>query len=100
MARWKYNLNDRGAALREAINGGENMESCRNVLNALKSCLDYLKETMPEDDYDYFFSEVLEDAEITEFDGEQAEWEAIEQIDFLLSEFYDACDAASVWIAL
>lgn len=104
MARWRYNLAECGTALREAISdGNEDFESCKNVMNALKICLERLKEIMPEDDYSYYFSDIAEDVEnmagneLYDYTDEQ---EAVEAVDGELAEFYDACDVARVWVAL
>lgn len=102
MAKWKYDITAHGKALREAINDdGEDYESCKETLRKLIFCIERIKQLIPEDDFNSAFSDILEDAQIfleSEPDCDEDEQDAVENVDYLLSEFYDACDAYRIWI--
>lgn len=50
MTEWRYKLEFHGKALRETINnGGEDLESCKATLQALKDCYDQIKRLVKDD---------------------------------------------------
>ena len=94
---WKFRLpNDIHKAIKE--------EDPHNVLNALKDAIDILKDKGIMDEYDYYeFSDDIENqldnADYYE-DYDMTYEDVLDEIDYILSEFYDWCDANSVWIEL
>lgn len=115
MVRWKYKLDFWGKALREKINnGGEDLESCKATLQALKKCYDQIKK-MAKDDWmnfesDYesleYYIEVLNNPDESKreddlldggFDGNNP---ALDCVNNCLRAFYDLCDYYRIWIGI
>lgn len=97
--KWKYTLKS-GKALRNAINEDDNIET----LNVLKTCYQEINRAMPdlydegdlENDIEDIDNQIdncvnYEDYDMTEEDVE-------DEINYLLSNFYDLCDNLSIWV--
>lgn len=102
MARWKYDISAHGAVLHEAIhNADEDYHGSKEVLNKLIWCLEHIKTVIPEDDFSIYFEDILEDAKLAyEYEPEDYfdEQDAVDNVDYILSNFYDVCDAYRIWI--
>lgn len=98
--RWKYKLKS-GSELRAAIEEAqeeETEESYQAIFEALKVCIDELRDVITEkngfdeDDFSWNFDDILEDLEYMDADEDN--------IDYLLDKFYDSCDGLGIWINL
>ena len=102
MANWKYDISIHGAALHDAINDAdENYAGSKAVLDKMIECLEHIKSIIPEDDFEIYFDDLLEDARLfaeNEPEDYLDEQDAVENVDYLLSNFYDACDGYRIWI--
>ena len=87
MAKWIYELKA-GADLREAIDN-ENRE---DILDRLMDAWIEIHEQFPEYYDDDDLDQDLDDIEMQREDVEE------EDIDYLLSNLYDYCDAMRIWI--
>ena len=89
MARWDKRCVE-FAKVREYIEAGENDK----ILPAL---LDICKKYAEDEDWDFAddFDRLAEDIEVVADDALDDD-----DIDFYLNDFYDLCDAASVWLEL
>lgn len=101
MGKWNYKL-DSGKALREAIDNDDS----ENTLNCLRKCYEEIHKLIPdiydEDDLADDISEInnqldnlanYEEYNMTEEDCQ-------DEINDLLSDFYDFCDDNRIWIGL
>ena len=109
---WKYKLNQHGKNLRNAINnGGDDLESCKVTLKALKDCYDQIKKLVKDDwwnfesDYDSleYYIDVLNNPD--EDKREDALLDggynpALECVNDSLRVFYDLCDYYRIWIGI
>ena len=100
--RWNYTLKN-GKALRRAIENEDNVE----VLNLLKKCYEEINNFLPDDLYDE--NDLYND--ISEIDNQLDNCEnyadydmtyedVTDEIDYLLQNFYDLCDANKIWVEL
>ena len=105
MAMWKYDISTVGGPLRRAIHEGEeNLDSCINILEKLTECLNHLKRILPESTYEVFFEFIEEElpedlADLKEEPAILYEY-AQDVTNGYLKDFYDACDAAKIWIGV
>ena len=99
--RWKYTL-ESGKELRQAIEEDEE-PPFDSTLDALEKCLNELREYMTvengfeEDDFDIEFGDIEDDIEV--WRGDESE-EAEDEINYMLSKFYDSCDGLGIWVPL
>lgn len=115
MRKWKYSLTIQGKLLRQAIsNGGEDIESCKTILQALKSCYDQIKGLVKDDwwnfisDYESleYYIDVLNDSDVNKrrgalLDGGFAGSNAtLDCVNDCLRAFYDLCDYYSIWVGV
>lgn len=113
MTEWRYKLEFYGKALREKINnGGEDLESCKATLQALKDCYDQIKRLVKDDwwnfesDYDSleYYIDVLNNPNANEreqalLDGDfSGENPALDCVNECLRSFYDLCDYYDIWV--
>lgn len=89
MANWRYTLKC-GSALREAIAD----EDYDRVLDNLKTAWTEIHTQFPDEYADYELENDLEDIEAIREDTSE------EEIDYLLSNLYDYCDATRIWVEL
>lgn len=82
MERWKYKLEFEGKLLRELIDGDEIIENVIAIYNQVIRCLQSLKSCMIKRDLS--------------LDCEEEK----EKLNCCLSDFYDLCDNARVWIGI
>lgn len=117
MRTWVHSLTVTGKHLRQVINdGGEDLQSCKNTLEALQTCYENIKRLVSEDDWDWYFEDayanIIVDLEILN-DSNDARREdrlidigydgynpALEMTNNELRTFYDLCDEHSIWIGL
>ena len=113
MVNWTYKLEYHGKALREKINGGgDDLESCKATLQALKDCYDQIKRMVKdnwfnfESDYENlkYYIDVLNNPNESEredalldggYDGYNP---ALECVNDILRAFYDLCDYYRIWV--
>ena len=89
MARWNKTCKE-FTSVREAINN----EDGAGIMNGILAiCMKYAKQKWEFADY---FDELAYELEVAIEDNEYDS----EDIDYYLSEFYDLCDSARVWLAL
>lgn len=105
MARWDYDLKNRGTQLRDLIRRDDSSkENCENILNQVVECLKYLQTKLTEEDRDWYefdLEDMIQDCEDTkayldEYDEDSNE----DNINDILDEFYDLMDSMRVWVAL
>lgn len=89
MKRWKHTLTS-GLSLRNSINKADSS----SIINSLYSCYREMvnKSIIDEDDFDYYTQDLefyLDSDDIEEDD-----------INCLLSDFYDLCDSLEVWVSI
>lgn len=103
MVKWDYNLSHRGSYLRELINKDDSSkENCENILNQIIICCQYLQTKLSDEDRDWYgddIADIIDDCEDTrwyldEFDENTNE----ENINDVLTDFYDLMDTLRVWI--
>ena len=101
MGKWNYKL-DSGKALREAIDNDDG----ENTLNCLRKCYEEIHKLIPdiydEDDLTDDISEInnqLDNLENYE-EYNMTEEDCQDEINDLLSDFYDFCDDNRIWIGL
>lgn len=117
MRTWVHSLTVTGKILRQVINdGGEDLQSCKNTLEALQACYENIKRLVSEDDWNWYFEDaymnIIGDLKILN-DSDDARREdrlidigydgynpALEMINNELRTFYDLCDEHSIWIGL
>lgn len=117
MSRWKYSLGNVGLELREAINNREdNLESCRDTMQALNRCYERIKNIIDTETWFFFFEDYFENF-ITDLDILNEPDEIKREDRFLVSRytgynsaldmvnndlkiFYDLCDRWGIWISL
>ena len=85
MAKWKRTCKD-FEAVRKMIYEGDVAGIMENLR---KICI---KLALTDDDFSYDFSSLAEDIEMETEDATE------ETADYYLSEFYDLCDVAKVWL--
>lgn len=106
MAEWKYRLEFEGKTLRSLINKEETMENIIAIYKQIILCLELLKNRLRGDDkkeYEYDIESMIGDLECACPDVEDDSLVYKEEQDNLncyLSDFYDMCDSARVWIGL
>ena len=101
MAKWKYTLKN-GKALRDAINKASN----EDTLEALRKCYEEIHEAMPDE---YTEEDLYRDIEDIENqldncenyeDYDMTEDDVQDEVNYLLSHFYDLCDGLRIWVDL
>ena len=105
MALWKYDISTVGGPLRRAIHESEeDTDSCINILEKLLECLNHLKVILPESTYTVFFedieSDLSEDLVDLKEDFDVLYAYAQDVVNEHLEDFYDACDAAKIWVGV
>lgn len=99
MAQWKYTLKN-GRALKDAISEDDDY----SVLDILAACLKEINAKFPDDYEEYELEEDLDDIEnqrdnLENYEDYDMTYEDVEdEINYLLNEFYDLCDALRVWV--
>ncbi len=90
MAMWKRTCKEFGEVRKMIYN-----EDIGGIMRALiKICAKY---ALIEDDYAYEFQSLTEDMDIAYDNGEDPDFDT-DDCDYYLSEFYDLCDAAGIWL--
>jgi len=98
MAEWKYTLKH-GKALRHAIRS----DNMGRVLELLKDCYDEIHRKFPEeydeDDLQDDLDEIEnEEDNLENYEEYGMEYEDVEDnVNYILNNFYDLCDALRVW---
>ena len=105
MARWDYDLKTMGRQLRDYINEGDSSkEHCEIILGQLIVCCKYLQEHITDEDKEWYafdLEELIQDCEDTRYylyaeDDESNE----DNINDVLTTFYDLMDSMRVWVSL
>lgn len=89
MANWRYTLKC-GTELREAIHSDDYDRTIEMIEQAWKE----IHEQFPDEYEDYELECDLEDIEAVREDPSE------EEINYLLSNLYDYCDATRIWVEL
>lgn len=106
MANWKYNLKSNGKMLRELINNGETLDDIVAIYKQMIKCLELWKKSLSEadrEDWEYDIETMIEDLQCACPDVEDGDLDYdIEEanLNCYLSDFYDMCDSARVWIGM
>ena len=115
MVEWQYKLQFYGKALRETINnGGEDLESCKATLQALKNCYDQIKMLNKDDWWEFegeyetllYYIETLNNPDESKrenalLDGGYAGYNpALECVNDSLRAFYDLCNYYRIWVGI
>lgn len=89
---WKYNLpTDLSQQLRSAVYEGDT----NTIVSILEQALTWVVNTVPGlDEDDMYVSDIRDDLSYVD------ETSTEEDIDYILSNFYNLCDAERVWIAI
>jgi len=101
MAKWKYTLKN-GEALRKAIYD----EDSRAVLDTLAKCCAEVYDHFPDEYDEYQYNEDIEDISnqldnLENYADYDMSYEDVEdEINYLLTKFYDLCDYLRIWVAL
>jgi len=101
MTQWNYILKS-SKELRDAINSEDKFE----VLNALESCWKEIREEFPEDysrnDYENDYDDIanIRDDLYEDDHYGKSEEDLDDDINWLLNNLYDYCDAMRIWIEL
>lgn len=104
MAKWDYDLKTMGKNLREYINEGDSSkEHCETILEQLIICCRYLQENLTNEDkgwYEFDLDELIQDCEDTKYYLDEYDYESNEDnINDVLTTFYDLMDEMRVWVA-
>lgn len=103
MGKWKYDLKEDGKKLRALIDQGASKTNCEKILNHVIVCCERAKALMESDDreeYEFDFDVLITDCEDMRFYLEEDDEDYNgEEIDEMLSRFYDLMDVIRVWIA-
>ena len=105
MARWEYDLKTMGKNLRDYINEGDSSkEHCETILDQMIRCCNYLLENLTNDDrnwYEMDLEELIQDCDDTRYYLDEDDYESNEDnINDVLTTFYDLMDSLRVWVAL
>lgn len=89
MGAWRYTLPDEHAEfLRNCIEEGY----IDGIASAIKVSIGWIQHTVKNPDINYELDSILDEVEC--IDDESTE----EDVDYILSEFYDFCDEYRIWI--
>lgn len=104
MARWDYDLKTMGKTLRDYINeGNSSKEHCETILEQVIVCCQYLQETLTDEDkkwYGWDLEELIQDCEDTQGYLDEYDYESnADNIDDVLTTFYDLMDSIRVWVS-
>ena len=104
MAKWKYDIEEDGKKLRELIDQGSSKENCDKILQQIIICLEHVEAQMTLDDreeYECDIDTLAQDCEDLKWclEEDDEEYNANE-VDEMLSSFYDWMDVMRVWVAL
>lgn len=104
MNKWKYNLGADGKRLRELINQGSSKANCEKILEQMILCCEHAEAQLTlsdREEYEYDIDTLVADCEDTKFYLEEDDEDFNEdEIDGVLSDFYDLMDTMRVWVAL
>lgn len=105
MGKWDYDLKTMGKNLREYINEGDpSKEHCETILEQLIICCNYLQENLTNEDKEWYeldLEELIQDCEDTKYYLDEDDYESNEDnINDVLTTFYDLMDSMRVWVAL
>ena len=101
MARWRYTLKT-GKELREVLQE----DNCEKTLNVLDKCWREIYDALPdeydEDDLANDLANIENELDNVEnYESYDMTYEDVEDnINYLLSEFYDFCDNMRIWVEL
>ena len=105
MARWEYDLKTMGQNLRAYINeSNSSKEHCETILEQVILCCNYLLENLSNEDrnwYEFDLDDLIQDCEDTKCYLDEDDEESNEDnINDVLTTFYDLMDSMRVWVAL
>lgn len=103
-AKWKYDLKEDGKKLRELIDQGASKVNCEKILNQIIVCCEHAEAQMTLHDraeYEWDVDNLATDCEdMKSYLEEDDEDYNADEIDELLTRFYDLMDTIRVWITL
>lgn len=104
MAKWKYDLKEDGKKLRELIDRGASKANCEKILNQMIVCCEHAEAQLTlsdREEYEYDIDTIAADCEDMRFYLEEDDEDYNEdEINEILSRFYDLMDVMRVWITL
>lgn len=105
MARWDYDLKEMGSSLRDYINEGDaSKKHCEVILGQIIICCEYLMNNITEEDKDWYemdLEELIQDCEDTKCYLDEYDYDSNEEnVDDVLTTFYDLMDSMRVWVAM
>ena len=104
MSKWEYDLKTMGKNLRDYINEGDSSkEHCETILDQIICCCNYLLENLTNDDrnwYEIDLEELIQDCDDTRYYLDEDDYESNEDnINDVLTTFYNLMDSMRVWVA-
>lgn len=105
MARWDYDLGQYGKNLRECIEEGNSSKgSCEVILNKIIDCCNRLQEIISNEDkewYEFDLEDLIQNCEDTRYYLDEYDEKSNEEnVDDVLTTFYDLMDSMRVWVAM
>lgn len=104
MGKWEYNLGTDGKKLRDLINQGSSKANCEKILEHMIVCCEHAEAQLTlsdREEYEYDIDVMVADCEDTKCYLEEDNEDFNEdEMNSLLSDFYDLMDSMRVWIAL
>ena len=105
MVRWDYDLKELGKELRELINKDDSSkENCEKILKQVISCCKFVQRVASLEDIEWYeidLEELIQDCEDTKYYLDEDDYELNEDnINDVLTTFYDLMDSMRVWVAL
>ena len=103
MARWEYDLKTMGKNLREYIDECDSSkEHCETVLGQVVVCCKYLLENLSSRDKEWYetdLDELIQDCEDAKYYLDEYDYESnSDNVDDVLTTFYDLMDSIGVWV--
>lgn len=103
MRKWKYDLKEDGKKLRELINMGASKANCEKILEQIIVCCEHAEAQLTlsdREEYEYDIDVIAADCEDMKFYLEEDDEDFNgDEIDEILSRFYDLMDVMRVWVA-
>lgn len=104
MAKWKYDLKEDGKKLRELIDQGSSKANCEKILEQMVVCCEHAEAQLTlsdREEYEYDIDTIAADCEDMRFYLEEDDEDYNEdEVNEILSRFYDLMDTMRIWITL
>lgn len=105
MARWDYDLQERGKKLRVLLNKEDSSkENCEKILQQVIVCCKHVQKIASREDIEWYeidLQDLIQDCEDTQYYLDEYDEESNEDnVNDVLETFYDLMDSMRVWVAL